>query len=109
MRKYSILKNEVFNPEKVHERLVHESAGAKIKSLHIKAGSELPVQAYEAEGETMLVVLSGEGLLLGKHGVLDSLVKGDIVLMDLRIPHGLRAEKDMCVLASFTPAKEAVT
>lgn len=107
MRKYSILKNEVFNPEKVHERLVHESDGANIKSLHIKAGSELPVQAHEAEGETMLVVLNGEGLLLGKHGVLDSLVKGDIVLLDLRTPHGLRAEKDMCILASFTPARES--
>jgi quercetin dioxygenase-like cupin family protein len=107
MRKYSILKNEVFNPEKVHERLVHEADGATIKSLHIKAGSELPVQAHESEGETMLVVLSGEGLLLGKHGVLDSLVRGDIVLMDLRTPHGLRAEKDMCILASVTPTATA--
>lgn len=102
MRKYSILKNEVFYPENVHERLVHEADGEKIKSLHIKAGHELPVQVYEAVGETMLVVLTGEGLLLGKHGVLDSLVKGDVVVMDSRVPHGLRAEKDMCILASLT-------
>ncbi|MEZ0576433.1 hypothetical protein [Halodesulfovibrio aestuarii] len=106
MQKTSILESGIFNPDRVHERLIHESAGAKIKSLHLLAGQELPVKAYGTEGEAMLVVLSGEGLLLGKHGVLDALVQGDVVIADLRIPHGLRAEKDMCVLASFTPLPE---
>lgn len=103
MQKSSILKNAVFNPDKVHERLVHESENAKIKSLHLKAGQEIPVQERKDLGETMIVVLSGEGQLLGKHGVLDSLVRGDVVIADLRVPHGLRAKKDMTILASYTP------
>lgn len=106
MRKSSILESASFNPEKIHERLVHESENATIKSLHLKAGQELPVKTYENAGETMLVVLSGEGQLLGKHGVLDTLVRGDVVILDLRVPHGLRAKKDMSVLASITPLKD---
>ncbi|WP_290919482.1 cupin [Halodesulfovibrio sp.] len=107
MLKYSLMKNEVFHPEKVFEELVHESDELNITTLHIKAGYELPAKASDEAGEAMLVVLSGEGLLLGKHGVLDSLVRGDVILTDLRVPHGLRAEKDMCVLASYTPLMEA--
>lgn len=106
MHKSSILQNAVFNPAKIQERLVHESNGVKIKSLHLKAGQELPVQSYETLGESMVVILSGEGLLLGKHGVLDSLVRGDVVITDLRVPHGLRAKKDMSVLVSYTPMKD---
>ncbi|SIN68976.1 cupin domain-containing protein [Halodesulfovibrio marinisediminis] len=106
MHKSSILKNAVFNPDRVHERLIHESENAKIKSLHIKAGQEIPVQERKELGETMIVVLSGEGQLLGKHGVLDTLVRGDVVVADLRVPHGLRAKRDMTILASYTPAQE---
>lgn len=106
MQKTSVLESGTFNPDKVYERLVHETKGVKVKSLHLLAGQEIPVQAVEGQGETMLVVLSGEGLLLGKHGVLDSLVRGDVVIADLRIPHGLRAEKDMCILESYMPLPE---
>ncbi|MCG8529648.1 MAG: cupin [Desulfovibrionales bacterium] len=102
MRKSSILTNATFNPERIHERLVHESDSVQVKSLHLKAGQELPVQSFDDFGESMLVVLGGEGKLLGKHGVLDTLVRGDVVITDLRVPHGLRATKDMSVLASLT-------
>ena len=104
MRKSSILSNATFNPDKIHERLVHESDNVQVKSLHLKAGQELPLRTYDEYGEAMLVVLGGEGKLLGKHGVLDTLVRGDVVITDLRVPHGLRATKDMSVLASLTQA-----
>jgi len=102
MRKTSILDNATYLNDKVNEWLVHESEGMRVKGFYLKAGQELPVQSYEVSGETMLVVLGGEGQLLGRHGVLDSLGRGDVVIVDLQVPHGLRAKKDMSVLASYT-------
>ena len=106
MRKSSILENASFNPDKIHERLMHETENVQVKSLHLKAGQEMPLRSFENYGESMLVVLSGEGKLLGKHGVLDTLVRGDVVITDLRVPHGLRAVKDMSVLAHLTQIKK---
>ena len=103
MRKNSIPQTREFKPNKMHVQLVHESENVKVMNFNLKAGQELPVHSHDIDGELVLTVLSGEGQLLGEHGVLDSLAPGDVIICEIRIPHGARATTDMSLVVTIAP------
>lgn len=104
MRKNSIPKTREFRPERMQVQLVHESENVKVLNFNLKAGQELPVHSHDIDGELVLTVLSGEGELLGQNGVLDTLTAGDVIICEIRIPHGVRATtEDMSIVVTIAP------
>ncbi|MEZ0576432.1 cupin domain-containing protein [Halodesulfovibrio aestuarii] len=103
MHKNSIPESRSFNPDRMHVQLVHESENVKVMNFNLKAGQEMPVHSHNLDGELVMVVLSGEGQLLGEHGVLDSITAGDVLICEIKVPHGVRASKDMSLVVTIAP------
>ena len=103
MQKNRIPESRNFNPDRMDVQLVHESEFVKVMNFNLKAGQELPVHSHDIEGELVMVVLSGEGHLLGEQGALDEIKEGDVLMCEIRIPHGVRASKDMSLVVTIAP------
>lgn len=103
MLKNSIPESRSFNPDRMHVQLVHESENVKVMNFNLKAGQEMPVHSHNLDGELVMVVLSGEGSLLGEHGVLGSIAAGDVLICEIKVPHGVRASKDMSLVVTIAP------
>jgi quercetin dioxygenase-like cupin family protein len=50
-----------------------------------------------------IVVLEGSGFFLGKDGQTLPAGTGDVLIADIREPHGVRAVTDMRVLVTIAP------
>ncbi|SIN68963.1 cupin domain-containing protein [Halodesulfovibrio marinisediminis] len=103
MRKNRIPESRSFTPDRMHVQLVHESENVKVMNFNLKAGQEMPVHSHNIDGELVMVVLSGEGELLGESGVLDSIAAGDVLICEIKVPHGVRASKDMSLVVTIAP------
>lgn len=103
MRKNRIPESRSFNPDRMHVQLVHESEHVKVMNFNLKAGQEMPVHSHNLDGELVMVVLSGEGELLGKDGALDTIAAGDVLICEIKVPHGVRASKDMSLVVTIAP------
>jgi len=103
MHKNRIHESRSFNPDRMHVQLVHESEHVKVMNFNLKAGQEMPVHSHNLDGELVLVVLSGEGQLMGEFGVLDALTAGDVIICEIKVPHGVKATKDMSLVVTIAP------
>jgi len=101
-------KTELFNEHGFKELtfsnfLVHESEHMKVINFNFKAGQKLPVHSHDLEGELTLVILEGEGEFLAADGASMPAQTGDILVSEIREPHGLSATTDMRVLVTIAP------
>jgi len=103
MLKNSIPESREFTPNRMHVQLVHESENVKVMNFNLKAGQEMPVHSHNIDGELVLVVLSGEGDLLSDSGEVATLNEGEVIICEIRVPHGVRASKDMSLVVTFAP------
>jgi len=103
MLKNSIFESREFTSNRMHVQLVHESENVKVMNFNLKAGQELPVHSHNIDGELVLVVLSGEGELLSDGGAVTNLAKGDVIICEIKVPHGVRASKDMSLVVTIAP------
>lgn len=92
-----------FDDKRFKSLLVHDSAYFKIINFNFKAGQELPIHSHDIEGQLSLVVLEGEGELLGKDGAKLPARPGDVLISDINEPHGLRAKTDLRLLVTIAP------
>ncbi|MCG8529650.1 MAG: cupin domain-containing protein [Desulfovibrionales bacterium] len=103
MHKSCILESRVFNPDRMDVQVVYESEHVKVINFNLKAGQDLPVHSHNLDGELVLVVLSGEGDLLGANGPVTPLKVGDVLTCGIKTPHGVHAEKDMSLIVTIAP------
>lgn len=103
MKKVNLLEENGFKEQSFSSYLVHESPYFKIINFNFAPGQELPVHAHEIEGQLSIAVLEGEGQFLGKDGALLPAKAGDVLIVDIATPHGVRAEKEMRVLVTIAP------
>jgi quercetin dioxygenase-like cupin family protein len=90
--------------EKSHKTfLIHDSPYFKIINFNFKAGQQLPVHSHDIEGQVSIAVLEGEGQFLGKDAYTLPARRGDILISEIREPHGIKAETDMRVLVTIAP------
>jgi quercetin dioxygenase-like cupin family protein len=75
----------------------------KIINFNFKAGQQLPVHAHDIEGQLSIAVLEGRGMFIGAEGRSLPANPGDVLVSDIREPHGIRAESDMRVLVTIAP------
>lgn len=92
-----------FSDKHFKKFLVHDSPYMKIINFNFKAGQELPVHSHDIDGQVSIAVMEGKGEFLGGEGRIIPAATGDVLVSDIREPHGIRAIEDMRVLVTIAP------
>jgi quercetin dioxygenase-like cupin family protein len=83
--------------------LVEDSEHFKIINFNLDAGVTFPVHSHDLDGELSIQVLDGSGFFLGENGTELPAHKGDILISQIREPHGVRAEERMRIVVTIAP------
>lgn len=103
MKTFSLAEAREFREGGLKKVLVHDSCNFRIINFNFKAGQELPVHSHDLDGELSILVLEGEGQFLGAEGAVLPARPGDVLLSQVREPHGVRAATDMRILVTIAP------
>lgn len=103
MKKIELDKARQFSDKGMHKFLVHDSANFKIINFNLAAGQTFPVHSHDLDGELSITVIEGEGEFLGKDETAMPAKTGDILISEIREPHGVRAATDMRILVTIAP------
>lgn len=87
-----------FNEKSSSKHVVHDSPFLKIVNHNFKAGQELPVHSEDVDGQVSIVVIDGIGDFLEPEGRKTPIYPGDVLVADIREPHGIRAKSDLRIL-----------
>lgn len=83
--------------------LVQDSPYFKIINFNLEAGVTFPVHSHDLDGDLSIQVLEGSGFFLADQGAEIPAEKGDILISEIREPHGVRAKKNMRILVTIAP------
>ena len=83
--------------------LVEDSAFFKIINFNLDAGVTFPIHSHDLDGDLSIQVLEGEGFFLGEGGTEIPAKAGDILISQIREPHGVRAASKMRILVTIAP------
>ncbi len=102
-KRIAVFEENGFSEKGPKNFLVHDSPYFKIINFNFKAGQELPVHAHDIDGQVSIAVLEGRGQFLGEGDRKIDAGTGDVLVSDIREPHGVRALSDMRVLVTIAP------
>ena len=103
MKKIDLDETRKFNPLGMQTDVVHESEFFKIINFNIAAGRIFPVHSHDLDGQVSIHVIEGEGEFLADNEVSMPAKKGDILVSDIREPHGVRATTDLRIVVTIAP------
>jgi quercetin dioxygenase-like cupin family protein len=83
--------------------LVEDSENFKIINFNLDEGVTFPVHSHDLDGELSIQVLEGEGYFLGEENSEIVAQQGDILISQIREPHGVRAKTRMRILVTIAP------
>jgi quercetin dioxygenase-like cupin family protein len=83
--------------------LVEDSPSFKIVNFNLDEGVTFPVHSHDLDGELSIQVLEGEGFFLGDEDAAIPAQKGDILISQIREPHGVSAKTQMRILVTIAP------
>lgn len=83
--------------------LVEDSEFFKIINFNLDAGVTFPVHSHDLDGELSIQVVEGEGFFLGEGELEIAAKKGDILISEIREPHGVRATTKMRIVVTIAP------
>jgi quercetin dioxygenase-like cupin family protein len=83
--------------------LVEDSPYFKIINFNLAAGATFPVHSHDLDGELSILVIEGEGSFLGEGDDAMPAKTGDILISQIREPHGVRATTDMRIIVTIAP------
>ncbi|MBE0582605.1 MAG: cupin [Desulfofustis sp.] len=83
--------------------LVEDSEHFKIINFNLDAGVTFPVHSHDLDGELSIQVLDGSGFFLGENDTELPAGKGDILISQIREPHGVRAVERMRIVVTIAP------
>lgn len=83
--------------------LVEDSPSFKIVNFNLDEGVTFPVHSHDLDGELSIQVLEGEGYFLGEGDTELPAAQGDILISQIREPHGVRAKTQMRILVTIAP------
>ncbi len=83
--------------------LVQKSEFFKIINFNLEAGVTFPVHSHDLDGDLSIQVIEGNGYFLGEGEVKIAAEKGDILISEIREPHGVKAETNMRILVTIAP------
>jgi len=83
--------------------LVQDSEYFKIINFNLEAGVTFPLHSHDLDGDLSIQVLEGNGFFLGEGGTEIPAKEGDILVSQIREPHGVRAETNLRILVTIAP------
>ena len=83
--------------------LVEDSEFFKIINFNLKAGVTFPVHSHDLDGELSIQIIEGEGFFLAENGAEMVAKTGNILISEIREPHGVRAKTDMRIVVTIAP------
>jgi len=83
--------------------LVQDSEYFKIINFNLEAGVTFPVHSHDLNGDLSIQILEGNGFFLGEGDTELPAKKGDILVSQIREPHGVRAETNLRILVTIAP------
>ena len=83
--------------------LVEDSPDFKIVNFNLDEGVTFPVHSHDLDGQLSIQVLEGDGFFLGDGESKVPAKKGDILISQIREPHGVRAKTKMRILVTIAP------
>lgn len=103
MKKIDLAHTRKFNPLGMHNSVLHDSEFFKIINFNIAAGRIFPVHSHDLDGQVSIHVVEGEGEFLADNEVSMPAKTGDILVSDIREPHGVKAVSDMRIVVTIAP------
>jgi quercetin dioxygenase-like cupin family protein len=103
LKRIEVFKESVFSDKDMQKFLIHDSPFFRIINFNFKSGQELGIHSHDVDGQLSILVLEGEGEFLGKDGLTLPANTGDVLISDIREPHGIFAISDMRVIVTITP------
>lgn len=104
MRTFSLDDTNEFNLQKMTRFfLIEDSPHFKIINFNLDEGVTFPVHSHDLDGELSILVLEGEGFFLGADNQEIAAKTGDILVSEIREPHGVRAVTKMRILVTIAP------
>ncbi|MDJ0621819.1 MAG: cupin domain-containing protein [Desulfocapsaceae bacterium] len=83
--------------------LVEDSPHFKIINFNLAAGATFPVHSHDLDGQLSILVFEGEGFFLGEDDDAIPAKTGDLLISEIREPHGVRATTDMRIIVTIAP------
>lgn len=83
--------------------LVEKSEFFKIINFNLDAGVTFPVHSHDLDGELSIQVIEGNGYFLGEGDAAIPAGVGDLLISEIREPHGVRSETKMRILVTIAP------
>lgn len=83
--------------------LVEDSPNFKIINFNLAAGATFPVHSHDLDGELSILVIEGEGHFLGEGDEEMPAKTGEMLISQIREPHGVRATTDMRIIVTIAP------
>lgn len=83
--------------------LVEDSEYFKIINFNLDAGVTFPVHSHDLDGQLSIQVLQGDGFFLGEGDTEIPAIEGDILISEIREPHGVRATTKMRIIVTIAP------
>jgi quercetin dioxygenase-like cupin family protein len=83
--------------------LVETSENFKIINFNLDAGVVFPVHSHDLDGELSIQVLEGKGWFLGENDEKIPAETGDILISEIREPHGVESDTKMRILVTIAP------
>ncbi len=103
MKKIELDQTREFNPLGMKSIVLHDSEFFKILNFNILAGSIFPVHSHDLDGQVSILVIEGEGAFLADNDEAIPARTGDMLVSDIREPHGVRADTDMRIVVHIAP------
>ncbi len=103
MKRIEVFKGGQFSEKGMGKFLIHDSPYFRVINFNFKSGQELGIHSHDVDGQLSIVVLEGEGEFLGKDGLTLPANPGDVLISDIREPHGIAAISDMRVIVTIAP------
>jgi len=83
--------------------VLHDSEHFKILNFNLKAGALFPIHSHDLDGQLSILVIEGEGLFLAENEATMPANTGDMLISDIREPHGVKATTDMRIVVTIAP------
>lgn len=103
MKRTELFKESGFSDKGMQKLVIHDSPYFRVINFNFRSGQELGIHSHDAEGQLSIVVLEGEGEFLGRDGFTLPANAGDVLISDIREPHGILAISDMRVIVTIAP------
>ncbi|WP_310600766.1 cupin [Desulfobulbus sp.] len=103
MKRIELSTTREFNPLGMKAIVLHDSEHFKILNFNLKANALFPIHSHDLDGQLSILVIEGEGFFLADNEATLPARTGDMLISDIREPHGVRATTDMRIVVTIAP------